>query len=114
MYKELKLLSYCKNAKKWGSGRGGGGSGRGWGHQGGCVQRTEVIVKMQKKVGGGGPVGGVRSGESGRGGGRVRVDVHKELIEVIVKMQTKKSRGAGVRSGVGSWSGRGGGLQGWG
>ena len=37
--------------------------------QGGCVQRFEVIVKMQKKVSGmgGAPIGGVR------------VDVYKEL-----------------------------------
>ena len=51
---------------------GGGGGCCGAGGQGGCVQRIEVIVKMQKSWGGGGPVGvGVRSG--------VRVDVYKEL-----------------------------------
>ena len=66
--------SYCENAKNSGGpvkGGGvlvkGGGSGRGW-CQGGCVQRIEVIVKMQKKVGGGGPVGGWGSGRGGGGG----------------------------------------------
>ena len=39
----------------------------GWGGQGGCEQRIEVIVKMQKKKVGGGP------------GGVVRVDVNTEL-----------------------------------
>ena len=40
----------------------GGGPGVGWGGQGGCEQRIEVIVKMKKKkkkkkkVGGGGGV----------------------------------------------------------
>ena len=53
----------------------GGGRGRG---QGGCEQRIEVFVKIQKKnifLGGGG------RGVSGRGpvGGGVRVDVNEEL-----------------------------------
>ena len=36
-----------------GSGWGGGGSGRGgegWGGQGRCEQRSEVFVKIQKKI----------------------------------------------------------------
>ena len=32
----------------------GGGPGVGWGGQGGCEQRIEVVVKMKKKVGAGG------------------------------------------------------------
>ena len=57
------------------------GRGRG---QGGCEQRIEVFVKIQKKnffFGGGGSGRGGR-GVSGRGpvlGGGVRVDVNKEL-----------------------------------
>ena len=44
----------------------GGGPGVGWGGQGGCEKRIEVIVKMKKK--------------SWRGwGGVVRVDVNEEL-----------------------------------
>ena len=72
--------SYCENAKiSGGSGPGGvwsRGVRSGWCH-GGCVQRIQVIVKMQKKVGG-----------SVEGGG-VRVDVYKELIEAIVKKKIK-------------------------
>ena len=55
-------------------GRGGGvwgGRGRG---QGGCERRIEVFVKIQKKIGGGGVVGG----GSGSGWG-VSVDVNEEL-----------------------------------
>ena len=52
---------YLKMKKRSGGGVRSGGEGG----QGGCVQRIEVIVKMQrKKVGGGGPVGG---GEGVRG-----------------------------------------------
>ena len=56
-----------------GSVGGGGGSG-----EGGCEQRIEVFVKIQKKKiffggGVGGSVGGVRLG------GGVRVDVNEEL-----------------------------------
>ena len=54
----------------------GVGSGRGLG-QGGCVQRIEVIVKMQRGGGGGGPVG------AGRGSGR---GFSQGVFEVIVKM----------------------------
>ena len=58
----------------WGVG-GGSGGGRGRG-QGGCEQRIEVFVKIQKNdfLGGGG------RGVSGRGRvGGVRVDVNEEL-----------------------------------
>ena len=45
-----------------GGGEEGGGRGRvgGGGGQGGCVRRIEVFVKIQKKLGGGGPGWGVR------------------------------------------------------
>ena len=52
----------------------------GGGGQGGCDQRIEVFVKIQKKKFGGGR--GERSGGSGGGvglGGGVRVDVNEEL-----------------------------------
>ena len=52
----------------------------GWGGQGGCEQRIEVIVKMQKK-------GRRGSGWGGQGG-------CEHTIEVIVKM--KKNRGDGM------------------
>ena len=55
---------------------------------GGGEPRIEVIVKMQKKVGGG----------TGRGGGGGQGGFEKR-IEVTVKMQKTKS---GARSGVGS------------
>ena len=48
-----------------------GGRIRGGGCQDGCERRIEVFVKIQKKMGGGGP-------GSGWGGG-VRVDVNEEL-----------------------------------
>ena len=48
-----------------------GGGGVEFGGQGGCEQRIENFVKIQKKKLGGGSVGG------GRGG--VRVDVNEEL-----------------------------------
>ena len=51
----------------------GGGEGRVWGGgggQGGCEQRIEVFVKIQKKT-----FGGVVRGGEGWGGGGVRVDV---------------------------------------
>ena len=54
----------------WGGG-GGGGS------QGGCEQRIEVFVKIQKKKNWGGGKGG--GGWVGLGGGFVRVDVNEEL-----------------------------------
>ena len=60
-----------------GGGGSGGGGGRGRG-QGGCEQRIEVFVKIQKKnFFGGGGSGGQWEG-SGLGGG-VRVDVNEEL-----------------------------------
>ena len=43
-----------------------GGRGRG---QGGCERRIDVFVKIQKKMGGGGGVGGGRWGGRGRVGG---------------------------------------------
>ena len=49
-----------------GSGCWGGGGGG----QGGCEQRIEVFVKIQKKLG-----GGVVGGEGSGWGGGVRVDV---------------------------------------
>ena len=52
---------------------GGGQFGGGMGGQGGCERRIEVFVKIQKKIGGGGVLGGVRFG------GGVRVDVNEEL-----------------------------------
>ena len=68
-----KNYRYGENAKK--SRRG---SGVGWGGQGGCEQRIEVIVKMQRKS-------RWVSGWGGQGGCEQR-------IEVIVKMK-KKGRG---------------------
>ena len=53
---------------------GGGGRGRG---QGGCEQRIEVFVKIQKKKFWGGGIGGSVGGV-GLGGG-VRVNVNEEL-----------------------------------
>ena len=67
----------------WGGGGsvGGGGGGRGRG-QGGCEQRIEVFVKIQKKkifFGGGGVGGGVGGSVGGVRLGGVRVDVNEEL-----------------------------------
>ena len=42
----------------------GGGGGRVRGCQGGCERRSEVIVKIKNKIG---------------GGGQVRVDVYEEM-----------------------------------
>ena len=44
----------------WGVGGRVGWGGVGLGSQGRCEQRSEVFVKIQKKNGGGGQVGGVR------------------------------------------------------
>ena len=41
--------------------------GVGLGGQGGCERRIEVFVKIQKKIWGGGPVGGGMGGEVGVG-----------------------------------------------
>ena len=57
-----------KIQKQWGVRSGGGCSGGGGGSQGGCEQRIEVFVKIQKKMWGQGEGGG--SGDVG-----VRVDV---------------------------------------
>ena len=59
-----------------GGGSGGGGGMGGGGGQGGCEQRIEVFVKIQKKIIGGSGGGG--GGGGGRGWG-VRVDVIEEL-----------------------------------
>ena len=48
--------------------KSGRGPGVGWGGQGGCEQRIEVIVKMQKK-----------KSEGSWWGWVVRVDVNEEL-----------------------------------
>ena len=85
--------------------RSGGGGCSGRGSQGGCEQRIEVFVKIQKKN------GGVRGGGGGSGGGGVglggvRVDVIKEL-KFFGKF-TKKIRGGmvwGVRVGGGGGQG---------
>ena len=63
------------------------------GGQGGCERRIEVFVKIQKKWGGRGSVGG--SGLGGRVGG-VRVDVN-EVLKFLGKFQ--KKIGGGVRGG---------------
>ena len=55
----------------------GSGSGGRVGGQGGCEQRSKVIVKIKKKKIGGGDRGGRR--EDPVGGGGVRVDVNEEL-----------------------------------
>ena len=57
----------------------------GWG-QGGCEQRIEVFVKIQKKkkkMGGGGRVGG---GGGGQGGCEI---ICEQRIKVFVKIQKK-------------------------
>ena len=62
---------------------GGGGvrsGGVGLGGQGGCEQRIEVFVRIQKKNCGGGSVGGVGVGLGGQSGCERR-------IEVFVKIQ---------------------------
>ena len=40
--------------KKWGGGGGGGQEWSGWGGQGGCDGRIEVLGKIHKKISGGG------------------------------------------------------------
>ena len=61
--KELKFMLKLKKKN-----RGGRDVGVRLGGQGGCERRSEVFVKIQKKIGGG----------SGQGGG-VRMDLIKEL-----------------------------------
>ena len=77
-YMLTKNWSYCENAKK-------SEGVRGWGGQGGCEQRIEVIVKMKKKV-------------RGSGGGKVSVDVKLKLL-----WKWKKKSGEVLRllSGIG-------------
>ena len=81
--------------------RGGGEGGSGLGGQVGCERRFEILVKIKKKLGGGG------RGEGRDWGGVVRVYVIEEL-KFLGKF-TKKSLGGGVGSGGG-----GGGGSGWG
>ena len=81
--------------KIWGGGGGrgrGGGVGLGGGGQGGCERRTEVFVKIQKKIyiffwGG-----------LGWGGGGVRVDVNQEL-KFFEKFKKKWGGGGWVHGG---------------
>ena len=79
----------------WGGVRGGRGSG--WGDQGGCERRIEVLCENSKKkiyiFFWGGRGGGDRVGGSGRG---VRVDVNEEL-KFLGKITIKKSGGGGGR-----------------
>ena len=77
----------------------GRGDVRGGGSQGGCEQRIEVFVKIQKKNGGAGGGGWV-------GLGGVRVDVIEELM-FLRKFTKQISGGGGGRFG-------GGGCSGWG
>ena len=67
------------------------------GGQGGCEQRIEVFVKIQKKNGRVGGRGGVWSGGGGRVVG-VRVDVNEEL-KFLEKFTKKKFGGGGGREG---------------
>ena len=55
------------------------GGGVGWGSQGGWEQRSEAVVKIQKKKYFVGRGGGVSSGGGGGGGGGVWVDVNGEV-----------------------------------
>ena len=82
---------------------GGGGLGRVGGGQGGCERRIEVFVKIQKKK----KIGG----EAGRGvGWGVRVDVNEEL-KFLGKLKKKLfffwggggSGGRGGRVGGSGW-----------
>ena len=81
------------------------GEGSGLGGQGGCEQRIEVFVKIQKKNFGRGVGGGVGVGLGGQSGCERR-------IEIFVKIQKKKFWGGG---GVGfRWGGGGAGEgSGW-
>ena len=75
----MKKCSLCENAKQSIRGGGGGGGGRAGervGGQGGCERRSEVIVKIQKKIK---YNRGWGRGSGGSGLGGVRVDVNKEL-----------------------------------
>ena len=73
--------------------------GVGLGGQGGCEQRIEVFVQIQKKniffLGGGGGEGG-----EGGGGAGLSQDGCESRIEVFVKIP-KKKMGGGVRYGGG-------------
>ena len=70
-------------------GGGGWGEGSGWGGQGGCERRTEVFVKIQKKI--------FFLGGGGQGGCESR-------IEVFWKIQKKNWGGGGwVHGGGPGW-----------
>ena len=87
--RKVKFLRKFKKKKIWGCQIGG------W-SQGGCEQRIEVFVKIQKKYCGG-----------GGGGGRCRVWVVR--VDVIEELKFLKKLGGG---GQGGWVGREG--SGWG
>ena len=84
----------------------GGGGGRVWAGQGRCEQRSEVFVKIPKKIyisfffWGGGVRSGGREGVQGRGGGGSQGGC-EQRIEVFVTIQKKLGGGVGVRSGGG-------------
>ena len=73
------------------SGSGGGGGVRLGGCQGECEQRSEVFLKIQKKIGRG---GGGGSGQGGQGGSEQR-------MKVFVKIK-QNNRGVGRVGGGGS------------
>ena len=72
--------------------------GSGWGGQGGCDRRIEVLGKIHKKKNSG---GGVSFGGFGLGG----QDGCEQRIEVFVKIQKKKKIG-GAGGGGGGGGGR--------
>ena len=80
------------------------GEGSGLGGQGGCEQRIEVFVKIQKKnfLGGGGVGGGVGVGV-GLGG----QSGCERRIEIFVKIQKKNLGEGGGPGGGGSVGGSG-------
>ena len=76
---------------------GGGGGRVGLGGQGGCEQRIEVFVKIQKKKLGGGR--GV-----GLGGGQGECERRFEVFGKIHKKKKKKKK-IGLKGGVAQWIG---------
>ena len=70
------------------------GSGWGWRGQGGCELRSEAFVKIQKKIRGGGRVGGGVGLGGGQGGCEWR-------SEAFVKIQKKKFGRGGLGRGGG-------------
>ena len=67
-----KEFSFCENSKTF---RGGSGRGVMLGGHGGCERRSEVIVKIKIKSGGGVRDGGSRGGGWSRGRGWVGSNV---------------------------------------